>query len=71
MVARYVIPQVNVLLDDYYESHRFVTDNRDTWNRATQAVRTKILENERAAEALALDEAKEQAAKEDAKEGVS
>ena len=71
MVARYVIPQVNGLLDDYYESHRFVTDNRDTWNRATQAVRTKILENERAAEALALDEAKEQAAKEAAKEGAS
>ena len=64
MVARYVVPQVNGLLDDYYESHRFVTDNRDTWNRATQAVRTKILENERAAEALALDEAKEKAAKE-------
>ena len=64
MVARYVIPQVNNLLDDYYESHRFVTDNRETWTRATQAVRTKILENERAAEALAVDEAKEQAAKE-------
>ena len=64
MVARYVIPKVNGLLDDYYESHRFVTDNRDTWNRATQAVRTKILENERAAEALAIDEAKEKAAKE-------
>ena len=64
MVARYVIPQVNNLLDDYYESHRFVTDNRETWTRATQAVRTKILENERAAEALAIDEAKEQAAKE-------
>ena len=64
MVARYVIPQVNNLLDDYHESHRFVTDNRETWTRATQAVRTKILENERAAEALAVDEAKEQAAKE-------
>ncbi len=64
MVARYVIPQVNGLLDDYYESHRFVTDNRETWTRATQAVRTKILENERAADALALDEAKEKAAKE-------
>ncbi len=58
MVARYVIPQVNGLLYDYYESHRFVTDNRDTWNRANRAVRTKILENERAADALALDVAK-------------
>ena len=67
MVARYVIPRVNGLLDGYYESHRFVTDNRDIWNRATQAIRTKILENERTAEALALDEAK----KKTAKEGVS
>ncbi len=57
MVARYVVPQVNGLLDDYFESHRFVTDNRDYWNRAQKAVRSKIDENERAAEALAVDEA--------------
>ena len=57
MVARYVIPQVNGLLDDYFESHRFVTDNREYWNRAQQAVRSKIVENERAAAALAVDEA--------------
>ena len=57
MVARYVVPQVNGLLDDYFESHRFVTDNRDYWNRAQQAIRSKISENERAEEALAVDEA--------------
>ena len=57
MVARYVIPQVNGLLDDYFESHRFVTDNRQYWNRAQQAVRSKIGENERAEAALAVDEA--------------
>ena len=57
MVARYVVPQVNGLLDDYFESHRFVTDNRDYWNRAQKAIRSKIDENERAAEALAVDEA--------------
>ncbi len=57
MVARYVIPQVNGLLDDYFESHRFVTDNREYWNRAQQAVRSKIVENERAEAALAVDEA--------------
>ena len=57
MVARYVIPQVNGLLDDYFESHRFVTDNREYWNRAQQAVRSKIGENERAEAALAVDEA--------------
>ncbi len=57
MVARYVVPQINGLLDDYFESHRFVTDNRDYWNRAQKAIRSKIDENERAAEALAADEA--------------
>ena len=57
MVARYVVPQVNGLLDDYFESHRFVTDNRDYWNRAQQAVRSKIGENKRAEAALAEDEA--------------
>ena len=57
MVARYVVPKVNGLLDDYFESHRFVTDNREYWNRAQQAVRSKIVENERAAAALAVDEA--------------
>ena len=57
MVARYVIPRVNGLLDDYFESHRFVTDNREYWNRAQQAVRSKIVENERAEAALAVDEA--------------
>ena len=57
MVARYVIPQVNGLLDDYFESHRFVTDNREYWNRAQQAVRSKIVENKRAEAALAVDEA--------------
>ena len=57
MVARYVVPQVNGLLDDYFESHRFVTDNRDYWNRAQQAIRSKISENERAEAALAVDEA--------------
>ena len=57
MVARYVVPQINGLLDDYFESHRFVTDNREYWNRAQQAIRSKIGENERAEEALAVDEA--------------
>ena len=57
MVARYVVPQVNGLLDDYFESHRFVTDNREYWNRAQQAIRSKIGENERAEAALAVDEA--------------
>lgn len=57
MVARYVVPQVNGLLDDYFESHRFVTDNREYWDRAGAAIRSKIDENTRAAAALAVDEA--------------
>jgi limonene 1,2-monooxygenase len=58
MVARYVIPEVNGLLDDYRESNKFVIENRETWDRAGQAIRSKIQENERAAAAFALDEAK-------------
>ena len=57
MVARYVIPEVNGLLDDYRESNKFVIENRGTWERAGDAVVSKILENERAAAAMAEDEA--------------
>jgi limonene 1,2-monooxygenase len=52
MVARYVIPEVNGLLKDYRESHEFVTQNRDYWNRAQDAVMSKIQENERAADVM-------------------
>ena len=57
MVARYVLPEVNGLLDDYRESNRFVIDNRGTWERAGDAVVSKIRENERAAAAMEVDEA--------------
>ena len=57
MVARYVIPEVNGLLDDYRESNKFVIENRGTWERAGDAVVSKILDNERAAAAMAADEA--------------
>jgi limonene 1,2-monooxygenase len=57
MVARYVIPEVNGLLDDYRESNKFVIENRGTWERAGEAIVSKILENERAAAAMAEDEA--------------
>ena len=56
MVARYVIPEVNGLLDDYRESNKFVIDNRTTWLRAGDAVASKIRENERALAAAQLDE---------------
>ena len=57
MVAHYVIPEVNGLLDDYRESNKFVIENRGTWERAGDAVVSKILDNERAAAAMAADEA--------------
>ena len=56
-VARYVIPEVNGLLDDYRESNKFVIENRSTWLRAGAAVASKIRENERALAAAQLDEA--------------
>ena len=52
MVARYVIPEVNTLLSGYKESHEFVTQNRDYWNRAKDAIMSKIQENERAADVM-------------------
>jgi limonene 1,2-monooxygenase len=62
MVARYVIPEINGLLEGYRESNAYVIEHRDTWNRAGEAIRSKIQENERAAAAMALDEAKKKAA---------
>ena len=52
MVARYVIPEVNGLLDDYRESHKFVTEDRAYWERHNEAVMNKIKGNKRASEML-------------------
>ena len=52
LVARYVIPEVTGLLDAYRESQRHVIENREVFDRAGQAVLTKIMENEKAAAAL-------------------
>ena len=52
LVARYVIPAINGLVDDYKESNQYVIENRDTWNRAGQAIMSKIQENERAVAAM-------------------
>lgn len=56
MVARYVIPEVNGMLEDMRESNKFVIENRKTWLRAGEAIASKIRENERALEAAQLDE---------------
>ncbi len=52
LVARYVIPEVNGMLDAYRKSQTHVIEHRDVFERAGQAVMSKIMENERAAEAL-------------------
>ena len=52
LVARYVIPEVNHLLREYRESREFVVNNREVFERAGQAVLTKIMQHEGAAEAL-------------------
>jgi limonene 1,2-monooxygenase len=57
MVARYVIPEVNGMLDEYRESNKFVIENRTTWLRAGDAIAAKIRENESALAAAELDEA--------------
>ena len=52
LVARYVVPEVNGLLDDYRDSYRWVNDSRETWTRAREAVQTKIEQHERASEVM-------------------
>ncbi len=53
LIARYVIPEVNGMLDSYRESQRHVIEHRDVFDRATNAVVSKIMQNERAARAMA------------------
>jgi len=53
MVARYVIPEINGMLDQYRESQKFVIENRGVFDRAGEAVMAKIMGNERAVAALA------------------
>jgi len=53
LVARYVIPEVNGLLDGYRTSRQHVIDHRESFERAGQAIMQKIMTNERAAAALA------------------
>ena len=52
LIARYVIPEVNGLLDSYRESQRHVIEHRESFDRAGAAVVSKIMQNERAARAL-------------------
>ena len=52
MVARYVVPQVNGFTDNLRVSQKYLIDNRHMFERAGAAVMKKIMENEKAVEAL-------------------
>ena len=54
MVARYVVPEINNHLAGLRKSREFVASNREYFNRAREAVMSKINENEAAAAALAV-----------------
>jgi limonene 1,2-monooxygenase len=62
LVGRYVIPEVNGFVRNLRASRAFVEQNRAIFERAQQAVLSKISENERAAEALAVTMAQAAAA---------
>lgn len=52
LVARYVIPEIHGLLQGYRDSRQYVIDNREWFERAGQAVLSKIMSHEGAAAAL-------------------
>ena len=54
MVARYVVPEINGYLKGLRTSQKFVSENREYFDRAKEAVMAKILDNEQAAAALAV-----------------
>jgi limonene 1,2-monooxygenase len=54
MVARYVVPEINGYLAGLRKSREFVATNREYFDRAKEAVMSKINENEAAAAALAV-----------------
>jgi limonene 1,2-monooxygenase len=52
LVARYVIPEVNGLLEGYRTSREYVIEHRESFERAGAAVMNKIMSHEGAAAAL-------------------
>ena len=52
LVARYVIPAINSMLDDYRDSYNFVINNRDTWLRAKDARFKNVEQHESAANVM-------------------
>jgi limonene 1,2-monooxygenase len=54
MVARYVVPEINLYLAALRKSQDFVSSNRGAFGRAKEAIMAKISENEAALAALAV-----------------
>jgi len=52
MVARYVIPEINGYVAKLRESEKYLQTHRAVFDRASQAIMAKIMENKDAAEAL-------------------
>ena len=52
LVARYVMPAINSMLDDYRDSYNFVINNRDTWLRAKDARFKNVEQHESAANVM-------------------
>ena len=57
LVARYVVPEINGHSTNLRASQRFVSSERVSFDRAGEAVMSKIMENDKAAEAMALTSA--------------
>ncbi|MEM7273414.1 MAG: flavin-dependent oxidoreductase, partial [Actinomycetota bacterium] len=54
LIARHVVPEVKGMLAPMRASQRYVIENRESFERAREAVVTKIMENDRAAAALSV-----------------
>ena len=52
LVARYVVPEINGYLKSYRESQKYVIEHRDVFDRAGEAVVSKIMQNDKAAAAM-------------------
>jgi limonene 1,2-monooxygenase len=52
LVARYVVPEINNYVEGLRTSRQYLIDHRESFERAGQAIMSKIMENEKAAEAL-------------------
>lgn len=53
LIARYVVPEINGYLEPLRDSRQYVIENRESFDRAGKAIMNKIMENDRAAAALA------------------